>query len=435
MESLTCGHVAPAAGRACRHLLSAPEAPYSLFFTGQGDERHLVCEDCERAEEPAARADSSLCLACLRAREGRPFGLISLHGKPEARTRRTSLRFEHRDHPRPELEGTTPRAITPMGAEPRSRWLAVDARGGLLQLDLDAGTTTRLGALPPDSVQLDADLELHVSACGGFAAVANRYGSRGVVIALGTGAVTMKLERGDYHETRCVFPLAFFEDGGHARLVHGTRWNRLDISDPATGALLTPRDDEPPGEDTAPAHALDYFHCGLTVSPDGQWLADDGWVWHPVGVLTTLSLRRWLHENVWESEDGPSRRQLRDIPYFWDGPCCFVDARTLAVWGLGSNPDRLLDAALLFDVESGALLRWFPGPRGALRADGRFLLASAVEGGTQVWDWETGERLHEEPGLVPTSWHPAARCLLTVRDDGSLRESRLVQPEPGSGGP
>ncbi|MCP3102317.1 hypothetical protein LZ198_25940 [Myxococcus sp. K15C18031901] len=425
MEPLACGHAAPVAGRACHHLPSDPEACYFLFFTGQGDERHALCEDCARTEAPLTLADRPLCAACQRAIEMRLSCLIGTRGVPRPRVRQTSLRFEHRDLSLTAFEGAAPRAIAPVGTEAHSRWLAVDATGGLLLLDLDAGDTTRVGTLPPESVTLDAELELRVSDCGGFAAVANRFGSRGVVVSLRSGAVTMRLDRGDYHETRCSFSVAFFQDEGRARIVHATQWNRLDVSDPATGELLTPRGDAVDNEDGPAEHSLDYFHCGLTVSPDGEWLLDDGWVWHPVGIPTTLSLRRWLRENVWESEDGPSRQSLRDIPYFWDGPSCFLGPRTLALWGLGGDVDHLLDAALLFDVERGALLRWFPGPRGEFRGDGTRLFASAADTGTQVWDSETGERLHEEPGLVPTAWHPGARCFLTVRDDGTLRESRL----------
>jgi hypothetical protein len=68
---------------------------------------------------------------------------------------------------------------------------------------------------------------------------------------------------------------------------------------PTTGELLTPRDLPRWGSgEPRPAHYLDYFHCGLTLSPDGAWLVDDGWVWHPMGMLKSFSLRRWLQENV-----------------------------------------------------------------------------------------------------------------------------------------
>jgi hypothetical protein len=427
MDTPDCSHAAPVAGRICSHLLADEDEDHHVRFTGRGTEHDLLCAACAAAEAPA-EALRTVCDLCMRKRLGRIFGSRGIIGRPEVLSRPTALRFEHREHTLPALAGTSLLALTPFVDPPRPGWIAVDARGGLLLIDLDNGTLTRLCSLSTEEVQLSEPLALHVSSCGRFAAVVNVSGQKGVVVELTSGAVTMRLDRGDYHEEHCVFSVAFFRDGPRTLLVHATDWNRLDVSDPATGELLTPRDlpqwerDKP-----EPPHYLDYFHCGLTVSPDGAWLVDDGWVWHPVGVLRSFSLRRWLHENAWESEDGSSLKELRACNYFWDTPRCFVGERTLAAWGFGADEAHLVDAALLYDVERGELLRWFAGPpRGTLWSDGRFLLASAKGHGTSVWDLETGERLHQDPDLLPTAWHPAARCFLTVRGDGVLRESRLL---------
>ncbi|MBJ6764860.1 hypothetical protein JGU66_29195 [Myxococcaceae bacterium JPH2] len=427
MEQLACGHAAPIAGHACAHLLKTPGAPYAVRFTGQGQDLDLLCDDCDGPTAPARADLQPLCVDCQQAHLERLEDLLHALGRPEVRTRASALRFEHREHTLPSLAGTPLLALEPLGSAPRSQWLAVTPTGDLLRLDLEAGTTTRLATVPSDAVVLSEPLALHVSDCGRYAAVANAAGSHGVVLSLDSGAVTMKLDRGTYHVTHCQFPLAFFRDGDRTLLVHGTEWNQLDISDPSTGERLTPRpDDAATKSEDAKAHGLDYFHCGLTVSPDGQWLVDDGWVWHPVGILTSLSLRRWLHENVWESEDGPSRKSLRQVEYFWDGPRCFVGPRLLAVWGFGSTDRTLFDAALVLDIESGKLRRWFPGPRGDFHCDGQFLLTRASDEGTAVWNWETGERLLVDAELKPTAWHPAARSFVSVVAPGQFRESRLA---------
>ncbi|RJS27417.1 hypothetical protein DRW03_03365 [Corallococcus sp. H22C18031201] len=427
MEPLACGHAAPIAGHACAHLIEAPGAPYTVRFTGQGQDHDLLCDDCDSPTAPARAELRPICAACQQAHLERLDDLIHALGRPEVRTRASALRFEHREHSLPELESATLLALEPLGSAPRSQWLAVTSTGDLLRLELEKPTTTRLGAVPAESLALSEPLAVHVSDCGHYAAVANATGSHGVVIALDSGAVTMKLDRGTYHVTHCQFPLAFFRDGDRTLLVHGTDWNQLDISDPSTGERLTPRPAEAAAAtEDSEAHGLDYFHCGLSVSPDGQWLVDDGWVWHPVGILTRLSLRRWLHENVWESEDGPSRKSLRQVEYFWDGPRCFVGPRLLAVWGFGGTDRTLFAAALIIDLETGALRRWFPGPQGDFHCDGQFLLTSAGDEGTAVWDWETGERLHVDSTLKPTAWHPAARCFVSVIAPGQLRESRLA---------
>lgn len=423
METLACGHAAPVAGLCCVHLLQDEDAGYYIRFTGKGAWLDLLCEDCSRIVHPA-QPHRTICADCQQATMGRIFDIIGVIGRPESRTRATSLRFEHREHTLAPLAGRKPLAVAALGA---SSWLAVDPEGALLRLDLNEDTPARLGSVGDTSIGLTAPLALHVSACARFAAVVNQRGSLGVVVDLSTGAVTMRLDRGAYRTEHCDFSVAFFRDGERTLLVHATAWNRLDLSDPATGARLSARERLPRGEphQPIPTHELDYFHCGLTVSPDNEWLVDDGWVWQPVGILTSLSLRRWVRENVWESEDGPSRRQLREVLYHWDGPRCFVSPRTLATWGFGCDEEMLIDAALLHDVSTGKLLRWFPGPRGAFECDGNLLLASSADTGTAVWDIETGEKLHEDASLRPTAWHPVARRFLTVLPQGGLRESRL----------
>lgn len=423
MKNLDCGHAAPATGRWCSHLLDDEDTSYLVRFTGQGMDHELLCDACEKT----APRYVSICSACHHVRMGRIFDQAGIRGRPEIRTRETALRFEHRELSLPALTGRTLKAVTALGTGNRSVWLAVDERGELLRLDLEEDTLTRVGAVSAEALDLSAELTLHASPCGRFAAVVNSRGSRGVVLELMSGAVKLALDRGDYHVEHCEFSVAFFRDGDRTLVVHATEWNRLDVTDPATGELLTRREFTPAkeGSNARGEHELDYFHCGLTVSPDGAWLVDDGWVWHPVGMLASISLRRWLHENVWESEDGPSRKLLRECCYYWDAPSYFAGPRTLVTWGFGGDADSLMDAAMLFDVESGNLLRWFPGPRGHFHGDGNLLLATSQDQGTCVWDLETGERLHQDAALKPTAWHPSARRFLTVLPEGAVRESVL----------
>ena len=82
----------------------------------------------------------------------------------------------------------------------------------------------------------------------------------------------------------------------------------------------------------APEHDLDYFHATLLPSPDGKWIADNGWAWQPVGIVRAWSIERWLNENVWESEDGPTAKNLCGQDN-WDQPMCWINNRTLAAWG------------------------------------------------------------------------------------------------------
>jgi hypothetical protein len=235
----------------------------------------------------------------------------------------------------------------------------------------------------------------------------------------------MLLERDDYHNEHCTFPVAFCAHEGRTLLIHATAWNRLDVSDPVTGTLLTARGPTSysRGEER-PEHYLDYFQCRLCVSLTSKHVAEDGWVWHPVGGVIVWGIRPWLSGNVWESEDGPSKKHLCHRHYHWDSPLCWVGEDYLAVWGYGEDDEWLLPAVRIFDAESGAEVRWFPGPKGSLAFDDYLFSFDAAEG-TSVWDIDTGERLLREPAFCPLRYHHGTRSFLTRQADGSFQLSRL----------
>ncbi len=253
--------------------------------------------------------------------------------------------------------------MRPVDAQSEPVWVALTASGSLVSVDLAQRVTTSLAQLPPESVNLEEDVSLHLARDGSMAAVVNTYKQQGVVIDLATGQATMRLQRGDYLRGNSVFSVAFFELDGRLLLAHATGWNRLDVADPRTGQILTQRDYPAHSREKPPEHYLDYFHCGLAVSPNGEWIADNGWVWSPVGMVVSWNLRRWVLENPWESEDGPSKKQLCSRDYFWDGPLCWVDGHMLAVWGLGDDDLLLVPGVRLFDVSTGQELRQFAGQR------------------------------------------------------------------------
>jgi hypothetical protein len=196
-------------------------------------------------------------------------------------------------------------------------------------------------------------------------------------------------------------------------VVHRTAWDRLDACDAATGRPLTDRT-----VDREAGPYLDYFHGRLHVSPDGRWIADDGWVWAPAGLPLVWDLRRWLETDPGEPEGGPTLRRLPHRHYHWDSPMCWVADGVLAVSGIGTDGEALLDGVRLFDAATGGLRAVIPGPTGALFADGRRLYASAP-GGLEVWDPGTGERTGRVPGFVPSRHHRAAGELAGLAEDGT----------------
>lgn len=406
---------------ACAHLLEGEASSYHQRLLGDGHACTLICDTCRADPDPSALQLREVCAACLRALlDG--GGWIGVDDSAlEIKTRDDGLRLIATTEP--ELIGPV-LALAPLpGTGARVLALTPDRR--LICL---GGGSARVAASLPDDAPVSDDMVLLTSGDGRQAALAPRHGQHGLVVDLDTGEVLLALDRGDYHVEHCDFPLAFVTRAGRPVLVHATAWNRLDVTDPRSGECLTQREHEPVDDDEPPAHALDYFHCGLAVSPDGRWIAEDGWVWHPFGITTWWSLERWLTENPWESEDGPTQNSTEGRAYVWDEGLCFLDATTLVSWGYGHDDEWLTPAVRLVDVEGGRPERWVFGvPRGALYADVERRHLIAVSSGVSVWDLDTGERLLDAPGQGARTYHPDAHALIDLVE-GQLRRTRIVGP-------
>jgi hypothetical protein len=401
-------------------LLGVEDPDYVEHFTGAGLRSNLICGACSQHLDVIPENLRGVCPECFASiRDNGTRDRIV--GLPELSERASSVYFKHEPGKLAVPIGRRILDVKPFAEVDGNLWVACLQDGQLIELDLDEGAIRPCGSASTDAVDLNQPVTLHLSKDGELAAIVNTRGRNGVVVDLRAGRPVMNLERGNYYTQASVYPLAFVEHQGRTVLIHGTEWNRLDISDPLTGELLTAR---PTPEHRGP-HALDYFHGGLSVSPNGEWIVGNGWVWAPVGVVVSWNLRRWLAENVWESEDGPSRKALAERFYYWDGPLCWLDDRRLAVWGYGDDEENLIPAVRIFDVTTGAEERWFPGPNGTLVFD-RFLFCVHANEGTSIWDAETGERLLHEQNFFPRCYHPGAKTFLSCNPDGSFTISRLV---------
>jgi hypothetical protein len=416
--------------RVCVHLDRETDWDYARYFSGVGVEYALVCLTCrEHPDEIEAYLREVSPERFAQIDEGGywDWDKNAILGMPQVRERLSGLSFRHEDIA---LAGQLPTAfadLRPIPAPDQGEFLVLADDGDLFRVDPSNGRVRRLMNALDSSLALDPKRTLHVSPSGEMAAVVETRGRYGIVLDLDARRPTMRLDRGAYRFQHSNFPAAFFEVEGRLRLVHGSDWNRLDISDPTTGTLLTDR--SPPSYrrgEQRPEHYLDYFHGGLLISPSGEWVVDNGWVWSPVGIVTAWSLHRWLEDNPWESEDGPSKRWFCHRHYFWDGPVCWTDDRTVAVWGYGNDDENLIPAALQFDVESGRLTRWFAGPVGSFALD-RYLFSCSTALGTSVWDVATGERLLHDASFYPTAYHPGASRFVTALPDGRFRLTQLVE--------
>jgi hypothetical protein len=441
MPPLDCSHdSAPYGGEICPHLREASDNDYIRVYTGLGFTYQLACEPCGDALI-ATIPWLSVCDSCF-ARIEADNGWQGIRGIPEVREAPADLDFLHR-----QVERNDPdpfRQVLPLTQARISLWMGLTESGALFEMDLDAGTFTPIATIFPTDVDISKPLSLTCSADGAFLCVTETHDQRSVVIDRQTGRRTLRLQRDGYWNHFSPFSAAFVQNKGKTLLLHATAWNRLDISDAATGELWTERSPTSYEDDESrPPHYLDYFHCHLLVSPNQEFVADNGWVWHPAGVIRTWSVKRWREENPWESEDGPSAKQFTHRYYYWDGPLCWIDSRTLAVWGYGNDKDCLAPAVQLFDVVSGEEKPWFAATGNKESADyfaprlffDRYLFAAVEKFGISVWDTEKGARIYQDASFAPIAYHPVTQEFLTLLPDGALQLSRLIGHDTGRAGP
>lgn len=429
MQPLNCPHPnSDPQKQACAHLLEKADSCYTFYLDGHGQRYHLLCEACaESVMAGKVPALAAVCSDCFRHIEDKGYfrGII---GQPEVFPTPALSSMTHRTVNLPGLSAEDLSDIQPLEHEPGCQWIALTRSGSLVRLDFDRQEVSTLVTLASAPLDLTKSLSLELAPDGSFAAVANTFGVLGVVVEIHTGKFTMPLRREPYHEDVSAFSIAFFQHKGETLLIHATEWNRLDISNPATGECLTTREWEVPSSEEEPVeHDLDYFHGDLLVSPQGTWIADDGWIWHPVGCVNCWSLTRWIEENPWESEDGESLQGLFYRAYFWGGPMCWIDERRLAIWGYGEYANWISPAVRLFDVVENKEIRWFAGVEGGALVFDEYLFSLSQEKGLSAWNPEDGSCHFRDPMVTPFAYHRGAKTFLSRLADGQFRLSAFNQ--------
>ena len=424
--SLDCGHdnTLPG-GKVCSHLLEGEENTKTTarYFTGHGKEYYLLCESCARNIDQIELTPRTVCSACFATLDDE-FDVVIV-GKPEVLERTSTLSFTHEHVQLQDVRERKILDIQPVNRVANSLWLALFDDGELAQINLTDRLVTSLYHLQEADLPMTECMSIAVSDDTQILAIAHKLGSKGIVVDVTTGQITLRLDRGNYHPEQSPFPKAFFRVGDALCLVLGTSWNRLDVSNPRTGQLLTARTPAPyQRAEARREHYLDYFHSQLVISPDQEWVAEYGWAWTPAGIVRSWSMKKWMEDNIWEPEDGDTVRYMAQRWSFWDGPICWIDNRTLAVWGYGSDGGYLIPAVQLWDVVTGNEIRWFAGPHGWALFFDQYLFSVSLDG-MDVWDIQTGERLLHEPGLTPIHYHHGAKQFLSVMPDGWFRLSCL----------
>lgn len=415
VKVLPCGHVAhQGQRRVCPHLLGERADELDTFWVlrGVGVEYDLCCAACGKAgQRPELVA---ACEGCVARADDR-WSVIGVIGEPEIRRRPEQVNGTLSRTVLP----AAPLDVAPLDACP-GEWLLLTPKH-LVRWNAGTGEImarwkARLPATGPErGGGKAARYRLHASPGGEFAVIAVDYRQYGALVELRRGRVTMQLDRGTYHVEQTPFPVAFIRVDGQLLLVHATAWNRVDLSDPATGVTLTAREFHKAEEQRRPDHYLDYFYGALYPSPDGTLVVSDGWVWHPVGLPRVWDVRRWRYEDLYEAEDGESARSLRQVSYYWDRPMCWLDNTRLAMAGIGADDEAMIPGVEVYDVRTTALVASFAGPIGRLHCERDRLYASSPDG-LQIWDTQTGENTGTVPGFVPTHYHAGSHELAVIND-------------------
>lgn len=189
-----------------------------------------------------------------------------------------------------------------------------------------------------------------------YICIVQNKGTSGVVLDLSKPDFQKRLERGDYHVGYCTFPIAFYEKDNQTFLIHGTDWNRLDITCLETDELITKRVID---YDTD-SNYFDYFHSSLLVSPDAKHFTTNGWHWHPFGQIYCFSIDNFLQkfELSYQAVD-VCDEDFYDLD--WDRPLCWIDEKTLAI-GFNQqicdeNQGKFPSEILFFDIIQNKIRR------------------------------------------------------------------------------
>lgn len=439
---IACGHEKTPFGEPlCTHIRNcrSPWLKSIKWLIGDGLKTEIVCVPCADGRENGLPVDvEPVCEECYQYLADEIMDMVGCRGKPGILIRPEIFNSTLKNSALPKQIGTVV-DIAPINQEMWSVWLMLVESGAIIRWDADTGEWLHLGSVDvpaePDHQGPVPRRRLHASGNGNFVAVVNDYGRYGQVMDLRSSKVTLMLDGGQYHPETVPFSFAFAEAHGRVVAIHRTNWNRLDVSDPSTGELLTNRG--PTGwyqGQERPEHYLDYFRGALYVSPRGTHIADDGWVWHPIGIPRVWSLDRWLSDNVWESEDGPTKIKLCARDYYWGHAVTWIDERFIAIGGIGEDDALMIDGVRIFDLtlstdvhhfpDTGPCrayeLKAFPGPAGVFFSDG-IRLFSSDESGLSRWDLADGARTGQIPNFRPTHHHRGANELIQLIDGATVR--------------
>ncbi|MHA2501421.1 MAG: hypothetical protein ACXAE3_00925 [Candidatus Kariarchaeaceae archaeon] len=413
----------------CTHVRRDDDADFCQIFTGVGIEYKIACFDCsshydERTDQFFEVSETEFNRIAENIEN--PFQWERAIGNPEILIT-DDLIFNRQEIPFDGL-GVRNRIIQVCGDKSSSSVLVVVEDRLYSRLDF---TSIRFVEIAQGSIQsileitdntisqisgmdFTKEVSLQYDSKAGLIVVANTYGEFAYVLTT-SGELKLSTSRGKYQIKHSVFPLFLFEHNSVYYLIHGSDWNRLDISNIETGDIITARQ---------VSDSFDYFHGKLLLSPNHTWLVSDGWVWAPVGMVTYWTLDRWFQD--------PGTPESRDVVYSlagreeWGMGLCWYSDTKLLVVGYGTL-DSIYHGVSLVDLENNQFHGWFPGPTGEisyhLESD---LLISMESDSFSLWKLSTGTRRFHRENIRPLLLHQD--CIYFTEDDQLFRFSLKVSP-------
>lgn len=273
------------------------------------------------------------------------------------------------------------------------------------------------GAVTPANVRYSYSFDAAaVSTSGEYVALYTRRATKGLLLR--HGKVIREFNRSFYQADAYDFPIEFvtLADGREAIAHCPAEYNRLDFEVAATGEIVT--------TDSARKPA-DYFFSRLKTSPNGQYLASGGWVWHPQDV-----------PHVYEVQSAEKNPQLldghgADLSIWADESSLAFLSDTELVVGIGGYANDDETEIVGTEIRTFALKGEVAELKGSVRTTERITLISRFAGGgvlalgkyPLIVDSVTGEILKAWPDLtlksVPRSATdlPSRDFIIAVNDD------------------
>lgn len=276
---------------------------------------------------------------------------------------------------------------------------------------------------------------LQIGSYQDYICIVQKYGQDGVVLKLDNPNFIKKLYRGDYCVEHCTFPIAFYENENQTFLIHGTDWNRLDITNLETDELLTDRivDYE------TKSNYLDYFHSSLLMSPDAEHFTSNGWVWSPYDIITVYQTEKFIQE----FEISNTKIDFEQVDgYNWDRPLCWIDNSTVGIGynkkeaneGKGDFPSEIVFLDILENkiveriVFSGFAFSDYGAVEGELFFDSssKHFIGLNKQSGLLIADIN-GKEIYKDSTLTSHKYSPKYKLLYRMNYENQLMEITEVK--------